>query len=65
MNLMQTLGYLLVFIVGGSFGFSLACIIASNRVSSLLRENYRLRKELDNFEYTVEGTSEKSKAEAA
>jgi hypothetical protein len=62
---MQTLGYLLVFIVGGSLGFSLACIIAFNRVSSLLRENYRLRKELDNFEYTVEGTSEKSKAEAA
>jgi len=62
---MHLFWYSLVFIAGGSIGFLLACIVASNRVSSLLRENHRLRKELDSFEYTVEGTSEQSKAEAA
>lgn len=62
---MQTLGYLLVFMLGGSMGFLLACVVASGRVGGLLRENYCLRKELDSFGSTVEGTSEQSKAEAA
>jgi predicted acylesterase/phospholipase RssA len=36
---MSWLGYILAFILGGSIGFYIACIIAGGRLAELLREN--------------------------
>ena len=44
---MMVLAYVLVFMVGGSIGFTLACILAAGRVADLVRENQRLKQELE------------------
>ena len=43
---MIILASVLAFMLGGSIGFTLACIIAAGRVVELRRENQRLKKEL-------------------
>lgn len=54
---MSWLGYILAFILGGSIGFYIACIIAGGRLAELLRENQRIKEQLDGHlplkEYSV------------
>jgi hypothetical protein len=52
------LGYTLAFMLGGSIGFVLACIIAAGRVAQLTRENQILRKELKQYERAFEVAAE-------
>jgi|GEM_PF-1496543 hypothetical protein len=44
---MSWLGYILAFMLGGSISFFIACIIAGGRLAEMLRENQRLKEQLD------------------
>jgi uncharacterized integral membrane protein len=43
--------WLIMFALGGSIGFILACMIAAGRVADLKRENERLKEELERHQY--------------
>ena len=55
---MIVLASVLAFMLGGSIGFILACMIAAGRVADLGRENQRLRKELEGHQYEPEVVAE-------
>ena len=44
---MSWLGYILAFMLGGSISFFIACIITGGQLAELLRENQRLKEQLD------------------
>ena len=54
--------WLIMFILGGSIGFILACIIAAGRVADLMRENQRLRRELERHQYESKVVAEQSQS---
>ena len=43
--------WLIMFVLGGSIGFILASMIAAGRVADLMRQNKRLREELERDHY--------------
>ena len=52
--------WLIMFVLGGSIGFILACMIAAGRVADLKRENERLREELEGHQYEPRAFAEQS-----
>jgi hypothetical protein len=48
---MIVLASVLAFMLGGSIGFTMACMIAAGRVADLRRENQRLKQELEGHQY--------------
>ena len=51
---MIVLASVLAFMLGGSIGFTLACMIAAERVADLGRENQLLKQELEGHQYGSE-----------
>ena len=58
---MIVLACVLAFMLGGSIGFILACMIAAGRVADLRRENQRLKQELEGHQYEPEDVAEQIK----
>ena len=52
----------LAFMLGGSIGFTFACILAARRVTDLRRENQRLKQELGGHQYGPEVVAEQTHA---
>jgi len=52
--------WLIMFVLGGSIGFILACMIAAGRVAGLMRENQLLREELERHQYEFKVVAEQS-----
>ena len=51
---------ILAFMLGGSLGFTLACMMAAGRVADLRRENQRLKREPEGQQYGSKVVSEQT-----
>ncbi len=51
--------YTFAFILGGVFGFALACIFVANKTVEQMAENYRMRTELHSLRHSLATDAER------